>query len=210
MSAVAEELVAPSPEHVDQRIVLRNVSWRGYENLLSIRGESSGTRITYHHGDLELMTPSIDHEGFKTKLARLIEVYADEQGIELEGYGSWTVKIKARKLGVEPDECYVLGSPPPKPTRPDIAVEVIWTSGGIDKLDVYAGLEVPEVWFWEQGELRIFILEAGGYRQTPRSRLLPELDLDLLVTFMQGTSQSRAVRAFRQALRSRREGKCSG
>jgi hypothetical protein len=31
------------------------------------------------------------------------------------------------------------------PQVPDIAIEVVWTSGGIDKLEVYRGLDVPEV-----------------------------------------------------------------
>ena len=31
---------------------------------------------------------------------------------------------------------------------PDIAIEVVVTSGLVDKMAVYAGLGVPEVWLW--------------------------------------------------------------
>ena len=46
------------------------------------------------------------------------------------------------RRGVEPDECYCLGT---LAEIPDIAIEIALTSGGIDKLEVYRGLQVPEV-----------------------------------------------------------------
>ena len=42
------------------------------------------------------------------------------------------------------DECYCLGE---LTEIPDIALEIAITSGGIDKLSVYQGLGVTEVWF---------------------------------------------------------------
>jgi len=204
MNTVAATLLPPSPEHVDQRILLRGVDWQGYEDLLAIRGDSSGTRLTYRSGVLELMTPSIDHEGLKKTLARLIEAYAEERDIELEGFGSWTLKIRAKKIGVEPDECYLPGPLTRKPTIPDLAIEVVWTSGGLDKLEVYREFEVPEVWFWECGELRVFLLESDGYHQRPYSKLLPDLKPTLLADCMNATSQTAAVRRYRKALRASR------
>lgn len=41
-------------------------------------------------------------------------------------------------------------STPPK-QGPDLAIEVIITSSGIDRLDLYQGLGVREVWFWQAG-----------------------------------------------------------
>ncbi len=40
---------------------------------------------------------------------------------------------------------------------PDLAIEVIWTSGGIDKLESYRGLGVGEVWFWREGRMEVFV-----------------------------------------------------
>ena len=54
--------------------------------------------------------------------------------------GSWTLKSKKHKRGAEPDECYIFGKK--KTNRPDLAIEVEWSSGGIDKLDVYRKLGV--------------------------------------------------------------------
>ncbi|MCK7577030.1 MAG: Uma2 family endonuclease [Chromatiales bacterium] len=188
-------------DHIDQRVRLHGISWEGYESFLGLRGEQSGTRVTYLDGELELMSPSINHEIFKKTLARLLEAYAEERGIELNGYGSWTVKSAKDKLGVEADECYVLGLRDAEPTIPDIAIEVVWTSGGIDKLEVYRGLRVPEVWFWQKGALRFFLLEEDSYLSSTRSRLLPDLDPALIARCMGESSQTQAVRALRAALR---------
>lgn len=201
MPTTAARASPVDPDAVDQRVQLHGVGWREYEALLAMRGEQGGVRVTYLEGELELMTPSIHHEALKKRLARLLEAFAEEHGVELEGYGSWTLKSEPRRLGAEADECYVVGSRLTPPELPDLAVEVVWTSGGIDKLEVYRGLGVPEVWFSQDGALRFFALEGGQYVTAPRSRLLPALDPDLLGRFMTDGSQTAAVRAYRAALR---------
>ncbi|HYN77796.1 MAG TPA: Uma2 family endonuclease [Lamprocystis sp. (in: g-proteobacteria)] len=191
------------PDRIDQRVTLHGVRWQDYEALLAIRGESNATRVTYLDGELELMSPSFDHETLKKTLGRLIETYADERGIDLIGCGSWTVRKEGEARGAEADECYVLGPIQAPPDVPDLACEVIWTSGGIDKLEVYRGLGVPEVWFWQGGALRNLVLAGdAAYHQALRSRLLPGLDPDLIVRFMSYPSQAQAVRGLREALRS--------
>ena len=92
MNAVTEILQNADPVRMDQHIRLHNVSWRDYEALLAMRGENVGVRIAYLDGELELIAPSRDHEYLKTKLARLIEGFAEECDIELEGTGSWFLK----------------------------------------------------------------------------------------------------------------------
>ena len=72
-------------ETLDQRVQLHGIRWQDYEALLAMRGENSGTRLTYLDGEVELMTPSIDHEDLRTRLGRLLFAYAEETGIELEG-----------------------------------------------------------------------------------------------------------------------------
>ena len=191
-----------SVEHIDQRICLHDINWQGYEALLAMRGEQSGTRMAYLHGELELMSPSINHELLKKILARLLEAYAEERGIELNGYGSWTIKSAEARCGVEPDECYTVGARDSLPERPDIAIEIVWTAGGIEKLGIYQVLGVPEVWFWQKGGLRFFLLEDAGYVPSTRSRLWPDLDPALIARCMSEASQTHAVRTLRAALRN--------
>lgn len=186
----------------DQRVWL-HADWEQYEAMLAIRGEKAVPRMTYVEGTLELMTPSINHEYIKKNTARLIEAYADEMGIDINGYGSWTLKNKLVKRGAEPDECYVLGAHQPEKV-PDWLIEVDWTPGGIDKRDLYYRLGVPEVWVWSEGQFEIHHRGADGYERVARSKFLPDLDIELLAQFATRTDQSQAVREFRAALRARR------
>lgn len=87
----------PPPQGTfDQRVFLHGVTWEQYEAVLAIRGESSGVRIAYLEGELELMSPSRDHESIKTCIARLVEAYAEERGLRLDGFGSWTLKSQPK------------------------------------------------------------------------------------------------------------------
>jgi Uma2 family endonuclease len=192
---------SPSPERLDQRVRLHDVPWADYERLVEMRGESSGTRLTYLDGELELMTPSIDHESLKTMLARLLEAWSEHEGVELEGAGSWTIKEEAKKGGVEPDECYLIGAHKRRTAKvPDFACEVVWTSGGIAKLEVYRVLGVPEVWFYERGKLSFHVLDRSRYLRATRSRLLPRLDPALIESCMRAESQVEALRRLRGSL----------
>lgn len=202
----------PLPEPVDPRtmdhFVYLHVDWKGYQQLLAMRGESSVPRITYLEGLAELMSPSRYHEIDKKRFARLLEAWSDIANVPLEGYGSWTLKAKAKRRGAEADECYTVRRVAKSDRdRPDIAIEVVWTSGGIDKLEVYRKLGVREVWFYERGELRFFALRREAdddvYREMARSELLPELPIELLLTCMKEPDQTSAVRALRAALAGR-------
>jgi Uma2 family endonuclease len=203
MVAMAVPATIPAGEYVptaDQRVVMHGVPWPHYEALLALRGEAPSPRIAYLEGALELMTPSKDHERTKSFLGCLLEAYALERGIDLSPYGSWTVKSAPRQSGAEPDECYIVGADQSR-DRPDLAIEVVWTSGGIDKLDVYARLGVGEVWLWREGRIEVHVLRGSRYEAAPRSALFPDLDLDLLCSFLDRPTALQAVRAFREALR---------
>lgn len=209
MSAARPLVAPPDPDSTDHFVYLQG-RWEDYERLLAMRGESAVPRITYLEGLIELMSPSQYHELDKKRFARLLEAWAEEAGVDLEGYGSWTLKKKRAKRGAEADECYTVNRRAvSERDRPDIAIEVIWTSGGIDKLEVYRKLGVREVWYYERGTLRFFALrgERGreSYVEIPRSEFLPQLPQKLLLDGMQDASQSQtaAVRALRRALRDR-------
>jgi Uma2 family endonuclease len=86
---------------------------------------------------------------------------------------------------------------------PDLALEVIWSHGGLDKLEIYRGLGVAEVWVWERDAgLRVHALRDEHYERRDRSALLPDLDLAWLASFLDRPTQTQAVRALRSALRS--------
>lgn len=86
---------------------------------------------------------------------------------------------------------------------PDLAIEVVITSGGIAEPSVYAGLGIPEVWFWIHGGLQVRVLDNGAYLARERSALLPELDLDEVAALAREPDQHAALRRYRERLRAR-------
>jgi len=195
-------VLTPPGERVgtaDQRIIRFGAPWEHFEIELALRGDRSGPRIAYLQGALEIMSPSKDHERIKSYIGSLIEAYALETGLELSRYGSWTLKNTLAEAGLEPDECFIVGSDQDKPA-PDLAIEVVWTSGGIDKLEIYRRLGIGEVWFWKDDAIRVFVLAGDRYEQSERSRIFPGLDLGLIAGLLDRPTATQAVRALREAL----------
>ena len=193
-------LLAPlsRAEDPDQRVILGGIDWWQFEAFLAIRADCAGVRVTYLEGQLEIMSPSRTHERLNTLIGRLLEAYADEKGLVFEGYGSMTMRSAPKLRGVEPDKCYAVGA---AKESPDLAVEVIWTHGGIDKLEVYRGLGVREVWIWEKEELKAYELRGNAYVEIPRSVVIPGLTPSFIREFLDCETQTEAVRKLREALR---------
>ncbi|WP_437860334.1 Uma2 family endonuclease [Sorangium sp. So ce363] len=183
----------------EQRFVIHGVPWQTYVRLRD-ELDTPGLRMTFCEGTLELMSPSTEHEVAKTTIARLIELFALERDVPLYGYGSTTFRREARSRGLEPDECYCVGGTLKE--FPEFAIEVVLTSGGLDKLPVYSGLGVREVWFWERDAFHIHALRGEQYEPIAASELIPDLDLVALARFVRWPDQHEAVKAFRSWLRN--------
>ncbi len=107
---------------------------------------------------------------------------------------------RTSRRGAEPDECYVFGEGV-EPTVPHLAIEVVWTSGGINKLDVYRKLGVPEIWYWSRGHIQPYELRGEKYEPIAESKMLAGIDLRELERFVDQPTTSRAMREYRDALR---------
>ena len=208
---------APTPVRVERRILLNNVSWDEYQDLLKAVGERR-LRHTYDRGSLEIMTVSDPHERVKKLIARLIEAYGDAEGIDIEGLGSTTFGRKKLRRGLEPDECYyiahaadVIGKPkldlladPP----PDLVIEIDLSPPDLARVPVYAALGVSEIWRYDGRQVAsLHRTSAGTYREATSSLAFPHLPMDELNRFLATglkSGQPEAVRALRQWLRGRR------
>jgi Uma2 family endonuclease len=111
------------------------------------------------------------------------------------------LKSKRDQRGAEADECYVFGPTPRAKRRPDLVIEVIWTSGGIDKLKVYRKLGAREVWYYEKGRVQVYLRRGAAYEAAAASEALPGIDLDQLASFLDRPTASQAIRDYRAALR---------
>ena len=174
----------------------QNVSWAAFEAFLVARGEKS-PRVAYLEGTLETMSPGPNHEHLRKALAMIVEDYLGSLGGDWTGVGAWLLKNKKAKVGLEPDECYVFGHP--KKNRPDLAIEVIWTSGSVKKLEIYCRLGVPEVWSWKNHRFSVYVLGRGGeYEERDRSVCLPDFDFARADELMQLPLLSDVQRALRK------------
>jgi Uma2 family endonuclease len=204
MKGMLGERIAQHDETpVDDHIVLfHDAAWSDYERLIELRGDRPVPRLAFSKGVLELMSPSREHEALKSLIGRLVEVWCDERGIDFNIYGSWTLESKEAERAVEPDECYVFGDER-DPQRPHLAIEVIWTSGRLDKRDIYRALGVRELWFWRKGRLTAHLLRGDAYEEIAASEVLPGIDLVQLTSFLDRPTMSQAIREYRTALQVR-------
>lgn len=196
-------------------LVLHDISWETYEQLLEIFAERPTPRMTYYNGTLELMVPLPEHERYSWTLGRLIAALSEELGLEIIGLKSSTWRSQPKKAGKEADECFYiqneavmrgklkidLKTDPP----PDLAVEIDWTSSSINKMAVYAELKVPEVWVWKKGKLIINILNDTSYVECETSLAFASFPVKELAQFMHLDSEkgeNARIREFREWVRS--------
>jgi len=180
-------------------MLIYGVRWKDYV-ILREALDTPGLRMTFCEGALELMSPSRTHELRKTTIARLVELYAVLRELPLVGYGSTTFRNEAKERGAEPDECYRVGTLMKDGEIPDIALEVIYMSPLLDKLHVYRGLGVPEIWLFEEGAFKLFRLTDAGYERIERSVFLPDLDFRMIEELAVRDDQHEALRELRSRL----------
>ena len=170
------------------QISIHNLTWQDFETILTNLGEKRSTRVAYYRGTLEIMSPLAIHERPHRIIAYIVTAILEAQGRDWEDFGSTTFK-RPEIAGVEPDTCFYIQNasrvqgctnmdlaiyPPP-----DLAIESDVTSK--TTLDAYTALRVPEVWIYSNQQLIIYILEDGGYVQTPISPIFPNLPVTQLI-----------------------------
>jgi Uma2 family endonuclease len=182
-------------EDGELRFVIHNVSWEKYESLLEIFGDD-GPRMNYSDGSLELMSPLIPHEEPAELISYMILALTDELDIRRNALGSTTFRRRLAKKGVEPDECYYIahagaikkGQRSPNldvDLPPDLAIEIEITHSLLDKLAIYAGIGVPELWRYDGETLTVMLLQPDGtYAISVTSLSFPFLPMDEFVRFL--------------------------
>jgi len=184
-------------EKLDEPILIDGLSWREFkvvEQLLS----RPGVRLSFLDGVLEIRRmPGEKHETVKERIGSLLDLYLLQMGIDYQPTGSMTLESPSGLVKREADKSYRLGA---NREFPDLVVEVVVTSGGIDKLEAYKRLQIPEVWFWENGRLRLYSLGDDGYAEVDRSFVLPDLDIVLLARCINIENHLQAMREFREAI----------
>ncbi|MFN4843638.1 MAG: Uma2 family endonuclease [Dolichospermum sp.] len=168
-----------------QRVILENVTWKELETIIAELGEHRAARIAYDRGILEIISPLAEHQFDKEIISDLVKALLEQLNIEFRCLGSTTFKNQFMAQGIEPDQCFYIQNeavirgkkrldltidPPP-----DLALEIDITSR--THLNIYQGLQVPEVWRFENGILQINLLQNGVYVESKSSLNFPNLPL---------------------------------
>lgn len=178
----------------DPRVVLRNVSWETYERLLADLADSSAPRLTYDRGDLEIMSPTPEHERLNRTIHLIVEIVAAELDMRVQFLGSTTFRREDRDRGFEPDSCFYVANAErirgkkrldlSVDPAPDLVLEIDVTSSSVPKLPIYADFGVLEVWRYDGSSLRILRLHQGEYVQSEASLAFPILTVRVLEDFL--------------------------
>jgi Uma2 family endonuclease len=175
-------------------LILRDIGWEEYEELLDALGEAKGLRISYDQGTLQIMTLSTRHEKYARLIDNLVSLFSITMRIKVLCYGSATMKKQDKLRGAEPDSCFYVQNadlvgrksdidfsidPPP-----DIVVEVDLGHDSISKFPVYSALGVPEIWRYDGELMTIYHLVQERYVTAPASRALPALSTNTLTEFL--------------------------
>jgi Uma2 family endonuclease len=207
--------VQPPP---GQSLLLSGVDWETYTRLLRIFTERPGVRLTYDRGGLEIRGPS-DCLSDAPFFSALVWTLAEELALPLNCGGSTTLRRRGRRRGIDPDACFWIASAPRMAGRrrlnlrtdppPDLALDVDRAGCSLNRLSIYAALNVPEVWRLDGDTLTFHVLGADGkYATAAASRSFPLVTPADLLGFLQQARQAgdenAVTRQFRDWVRQRR------
>ena len=177
----------------ERRVVFNNITWQGYQQLLSILGEKRNSRVTFDRGILEITMPLEEHE-FSGRLIELfVRILVVELGLKIKTMGSTTLDRSDLDRGAEPDNAYYIQNQPLVAGRkvdlatdppPDLVVEVDITHTDINKPVLYASMGVPEFWRYDGREWRIYQLQGTAYLEVANSPTFPIVSKEKLYEFL--------------------------
>jgi len=199
-----------------QQLLMTNVSWQMYEQLLDEFGEKRGSRINYSQGVLEIMVPLPEHEVGKVIITNLVEILLEELDMEFWNLASTTFKSETMSQGIEADSCFYIKNeaavrgknrldltvdPPP-----DLAIEIDITSR--TQFNNYQVLGVGELWRFNGTKLEINVLESGQYLKSAESPHFPGFPLtEVIPKYLERSKiegRNKTMKAFRAWVQSKK------
>ncbi|MCA2710334.1 MAG: Uma2 family endonuclease [Microcystis sp. M015S2] len=185
-------------EQEAEPILISDLTWREFKAVEQLI-DRPGLRLSFLDGVLEIRKmPGKKHETIKKRIASLVEIYLEFLGLDFTPTGSVTLENEFEKVKREGDESYELGA---NRKHPDLVIEVVVSSGGINKLEAYKRLQIPEVWFWMNDELLFYSLGNERYEAVSKSQLLLSLDVGLLLRCINTENHAQALREFRAGIK---------
>ena len=215
MKTETEMIGLPSTQ-IEHRVKLSGITWETYQRLKT-ELDNRNVRLTFNHGVLEIMSPSPEHEYFKKVMGRFVETLAEEFVVNLYPLGSTTLDREDLVSGSEPDECFYLTVSKIQAVRgkkridltqdpaPDLVIEIDITSRSKHRRQVYAALQIPEIWRFDGQKLTLLALRGEDYVAIDQSVAFPKINAQAIEPFLQQamtTDYLELVNNFRQWLQS--------
>ena len=190
-----------APPRKESPLLFEGLTWREFKAVEQLL-DRPGYRLSFLDGILEIRRRLGEpHETVKERIGALLELYLLMAGFDFTPTGSMTLESETGKVKREADKSYKLA---PGRRLPDLAIEVVFSSGGIDQLEAYKRLKIKEVWFWEDGLLEVYHLRGEGntlhYEKVSSSEEVKGIDLHLLLRCINMVNHVDAVKTFQQAL----------
>lgn len=182
-------------------LLFEGLTWQEFKAVEQLL-DRPGYRLSFLDGILEIrQMPGEPHETVKKRIAALLELYLLLTGFDFTPTGSMTLENELAGVKREADESYKLAA---GRSRPDLAIEVVFSSGGINKLEAYKRLKIGEVWFWEDGVLEIYHLREENnqlrYEKIVDSEAVPGINLELLLRCVNMVNHVEAIKTFQQGI----------
>lgn len=181
----------------NQYLSKQSVTWSQFKTLQSAFAEIGGVRMTYCEGILEIMTIGLLHEMITNLLGYLLAHYFMIKRIRFTSTGAYSQIIEP-KVEFQADLSFSFSN---NPETTDLCMEVVVTSRSIKKLRKYQLRNIPEVWFWQDGKIRIYCLQDDEYGEVATSSWLPDLNITHLEQCLLMESQLEAMIAFAEKYR---------
>ncbi len=179
-----------------EAFVQTGVTWEQFKAVQQGFESIPNVRLNYCEGELEILGISKLHEALRCILAALLAIYFVENDIEFFPSGAYSQVVEG-VMEYQSDLSYCFNT---DKDRPDLALEIVITSGSTKKLQKYKRKGVSEVWFWQKGKFTLYQLRDGDYVQIPQSQILEGIDLSQISQCMMLDSKLEAVKTFRASL----------
>ncbi|MCG3160013.1 MAG: hypothetical protein JMDDDDMK_01045 [Acidobacteria bacterium] len=183
-SVLPIEIEVAKTAGAEQRLLLQGVNWETYNQLSrALEPHQPPVLLTYYHGDLEIMTASLEHEKWKSLIGDLVKLIAGEMEIDYVSSAQTTFQLEYKAGGFEGDDSFYFSHTEQiiqmaeidlaKDPAPDLVIEVDISNPSINKLPLFADFGVSEVWRYHKGSVKICRLANGEYFEQESSAFLP-------------------------------------
>ena len=173
----------------DQILTITGATWADYQQFDS--QEYTGYRVAYFKGEITIVSPGRNHERIAAVINRLIIAYCEKYNIRDFPFGQTRLNVWGQ-AGREPDLAYAFDT---DKDLPDLAVEVIFTSGDVETLkSSYQNIGIPELWIWQDNKITFYIIEADGYIAVEYSQMFDRIKSSSFVEYInRGITESPGV-----------------